>query len=151
MLLWCIKAVKRPSVSKQCMSCINSTRSKSNNHTVLHVNFCVLQAKYIQQCIEEIKDELKQGSPVVKANAIAKVTYLQMLGYDMSWAAFNVIEVMSSARFTQKRIGYLGASQSFHDDTEVLMLATNLIRKDINSHNQYDAGKLLHLQAVGKS
>lgn len=26
-----------------------------------------------------------------------------MLGYDMSWAAFNVIEVMSQARFTSKR------------------------------------------------
>lgn len=25
-----------------------------------------------------------------------------MLGYDISWAAFNVIEVMSSAKFTHK-------------------------------------------------
>ena len=27
---------------------------------------------------------------------------LQMLGYDISWAAFNIIEVMSSAKFTHK-------------------------------------------------
>ena len=27
---------------------------------------------------------------------------LQMLGYDISWAAFNVIEVMSSSKFTFK-------------------------------------------------
>ena len=27
---------------------------------------------------------------------------LQMLGYDVSWAAFNVIEVMSSPKFTHK-------------------------------------------------
>jgi len=27
---------------------------------------------------------------------------LQMLGYDISWAAFNVIEVMSSTKFTFK-------------------------------------------------
>lgn len=52
-----------------------------------------------------------------------------MLGYDISWAAFNVIEVMSSSKFTFKRIGYLAASQSFHDETEVLMLTTNMIRK----------------------
>ena len=25
-----------------------------------------------------------------------------MIGYDISWAAFNVIEVMSSAKFTHK-------------------------------------------------
>lgn len=42
-----------------------------------------------------------------------------MLGYDVSWAGFNVIEVMSSNKFTFKRIGYLAASQSFHSDTEV--------------------------------
>ena len=35
----------------------------------------------------------------------------QMLGYDISWAAFNVIEVMSSSKFTFKRMGYLTASQ----------------------------------------
>jgi AP-3 complex subunit delta-1 len=63
-----------------------------------------------------------------------------MLGYDTSWASFNVIEVMSQPRFTSKRIGYLAASQSFHEGTEVVMLATNLIRKDFQSNNQYDAG-----------
>jgi AP-3 complex subunit delta len=52
-----------------------------------------------------------------------------MRGYDMSWAAFNVVEVMSQSKFTAKRIGYLAASQSFSDTTEVVMLTTNLIRK----------------------
>lgn len=69
-----------------------------------------------------------------------------MLGYDMSWAAFNIIEVMSSTKFTYKvgvkkfvlfllnqlclqRIGYLSASQCFHENTEVVMLTTNMIRK----------------------
>lgn len=37
----------------------------------------------------------------------------------MSWAGFNVIEVMSSSKFTYKRIGYLASSQSFHADTDV--------------------------------
>ena len=27
---------------------------------------------------------------------------IQMLGYDISWAAFNIIEVMSSSKFTFK-------------------------------------------------
>ncbi|CAK9807259.1 AP-3 complex subunit delta-1 [Anthophora plagiata] len=101
------------------------------------------EAKYIAQCIEEIKQELRQDNVAVKANAIAKLTYLQMLGYNISWAGFNIIEVMSSAKFTYKRIGYLAASQSFHADTELLMLTTNMIRKDLNSQNQYDAGLAL--------
>ena len=91
------------------------------------------EAKYIAQCLEEIKLELRQHNLSVKANAVAKLNYLQMLGYDISWAGFNIIEVMSSTKFTEKRIGYLAASQSFHQDTEVLMLATNMIRKDLSS------------------
>ncbi|CAH8626260.1 unnamed protein product [Schistosoma haematobium] len=98
------------------------------------------EAKYIGQCLDEIKNELKDSSFSVKANAISKLLYIQMLGYDTSWAVFNIVEVMSSQKFTFKRIGYLAASQSFHSGTDVLMLATNLIRKDLMSCNLYDAG-----------
>lgn len=52
-----------------------------------------------------------------------------MFGYDMSWASFHVLEVMSSSKYLQKRVGYLGAVQSFRPDTEVLMLATNMLKK----------------------
>ncbi|KAL1456162.1 hypothetical protein WDU94_000910, partial [Cyamophila willieti] len=101
------------------------------------------EAKFIAQCIEEIKQELRQDNISVKATAVAKLTYLQMLGYDVSWAGFNIIEVMSSSKFTYKRIGYLASSQCFHADTELLMLTTNMIRKDLNAQNQYDAGLAL--------
>ena len=52
-----------------------------------------------------------------------------MLGYDMSWASFHVVEVMSSPRIHLKSVGYLGASQSFIEETDVLMLTTNLVKK----------------------
>lgn len=39
-----------------------------------------------------------------------------------------------------QRIGYLCASQSFYENTEIMMLTTNMIRKDLNSQNMYDAG-----------
>ena len=67
--------------------------------------------------------------PDLKATALLKLIYLEMLGYDMSWASFHVLEVMSSPKYHQKRVGYLGAVQSFRPDTEVLMLATNLLKK----------------------
>lgn len=67
--------------------------------------------------------------PDLKATALLKLIYLEMVGYDMSWASFHVLEVMSSPKYHQKRVGYLGAVQSFRPDTEVLMLATNLLKK----------------------
>ena len=47
---------------------------------------------------------------------------------------------MSSQKFTFKRIGYLAASQSFHEGTVVVMLTTNLIRKDLCGQNMYETG-----------
>ncbi|CAM9389412.1 unnamed protein product, partial [Discosporangium mesarthrocarpum] len=48
---------------------------------------------YISASIAEIKIELKSSDPFLKAQAIRKLTYLQMMGYDASWASFAVIEV----------------------------------------------------------
>ncbi|KAL9103014.1 MAG: hypothetical protein Q9163_001904 [Psora crenata] len=73
----------------------------------------------------------------LKATALLKLIYLEMFGYDMSWASFHVLEVMSSQKYLQKRVGYLAAVQSFRPDTEVLMLATNLLKKDISSSLPY--------------
>ena len=46
-----------------------------------------------------------------KSNALQKLTFLQSMGYSMSWAAFSAVEVMSSPRFALKRVGYLAATQ----------------------------------------
>uniref|UniRef100_A0A8C4UK45 AP-3 complex subunit delta-1 n=1 Tax=Falco tinnunculus TaxID=100819 RepID=A0A8C4UK45_FALTI len=95
------------------------------------------EAKYISQCIDEIKQELKQDNIAVKANAVCKLTYLQMLGYDISWAAFNIIEVMSASKFTFKvssLCNYNCTSQAVS-----LLYLTN----DLSSPNQYDTGVAL--------
>lgn len=36
------------------------------------------EAKYIAQCMEEIKEELRQDNLSVKANAVAKLTYVSI-------------------------------------------------------------------------
>jgi AP-3 complex subunit delta len=87
---------------------------------------------YISQCIAECKTEINSRDMIVKANALQKLTFLQMMGYSMSpWASFASIEVMSSPRFAHKRIGYLAASQGFTQDTEVILLTTNLLKKEL--------------------
>ncbi len=69
---------------------------------------------------------------------------LQMLGYDMKWAAFNVVEVMSFQSFTNKRIAYSAASQSFDENTDVTMLTTNLIKKVFNRSPSWKYKLIMH-------
>ncbi|PHH64906.1 hypothetical protein CDD81_3763 [Ophiocordyceps australis] len=91
------------------------------------------EKEYIQKSLKECRAEVRSQDMDVKATALLKLVYLEMVGYDMSWASFHVLEVMSSPKYHQKRVGYLGAVQSFRPDTEVLMLATNLLKKDLAS------------------
>src|ERR1700760_3767793 len=87
------------------------------------------EREYIQECLKECRKEIKSQDMDQKGTALLKLVYLEMFGHDMSWASFNVLEVMSSQKYLQKRVGYLAAVQSFRPDTEVLMLAENLLKK----------------------
>lgn len=110
-------------------------------------------ALYISQCIAEIKTEINSSDMYVKANALQKLTFLQMMGYGMSWASFATIEVMSSPRFAHKRIGYLAASQGFTQDTDVILLTTNSLKKELKGASAggmtgvYEAGLAINCVA----
>ncbi|KAK3308930.1 adaptin N terminal region-domain-containing protein [Chaetomium strumarium] len=91
------------------------------------------EKEYIQNCLKECRSEIRSQDMDVKATALLKLVYLEMVGHDMSWASFHVLEVMSSQKYHQKRAGYLAAVQSFRPDTDVLMMATNLLKKDLGA------------------
>lgn len=98
---------------------------------------------FLDTAIEECKNELSTTDLEVKATAVLKLAYLEMYGFDMSWCNFQILEIMSSSRFQQKRIGYLAAMQSFKNEKDLLILATNQFKKDLNSHNHIEIGLAL--------
>lgn len=97
------------------------------------------EAKYIAQMTEEIRSEIKSADMDIKAEAVLKLAYLHMLGYRISSASFHIVETMASSNYRIKFIGYLAASLCFSEDTEVLILATNLIKKDLHAASPLDA------------
>ena len=52
--------------------------------------------------------------------------------------------ILTDSTLLLQRIGYLAATQCFHEGLDVVMLTTNMIRKDISTHNQYDASLALN-------
>ncbi|KAG7663224.1 apl5 [[Candida] subhashii] len=100
-------------------------------------------ASFLDVAIQECKNELSTTDLETKAMAILKLAYLEMYGFDMSWCNFQILEVMASNKFQQKRIGYLAAIQSFKNEQDLLLLATNQFKKDLNSHNHVEIGLAL--------
>tara|TARA_B110000305_G_C18881418_1_gene377721 strand:- start:88 stop:534 length:447 start_codon:yes stop_codon:yes gene_type:complete len=95
---------------------------------------------YISTSIKEIKQELKSNDFFIKTNALRKLTFLQMQGFDFEWASFSIIEVMSSPRFAHKRVGMLASTQTFNEQTDVILLTTNLLKKEFTSSSIYEVG-----------
>ncbi|KOS14711.1 adaptor protein complex ap-3 delta subunit [Malassezia pachydermatis] len=102
------------------------------------------EAKYVASMLEEIRAEIKSADMDIKAEAVLKLAYLQMLGYRVSSASFHILETMASSKYHIKHIGYLAATLCWAEDTEVLILATNLIKKDLHSAAHLDVLAALH-------
>lgn len=101
------------------------------------------EAQFIRQKGVEIAKECRSKDIATKANAILKLTHLQMMGYSMSFASFHVVEVICSPDFATKRVGYLAAAQSFSPTTDVLLLTTNQFKKDLTNGKMQDCSQAL--------
>lgn len=55
-----------------------------------------------------------------------------MLGYPTHFGQIECVKLVASANFTEKRIGYLGLSQLLDESSEILILVTSSIKKDLN-------------------
>ncbi|CAH9142681.1 unnamed protein product [Cuscuta epithymum] len=104
------------------------------------------ESGFINKSVDEIRREIKSTDLQTKATALQKLTYLHSLhGVDMSWAAFHAIELSSSQSFMYKRIAYLAATLSFDPSTtDVILLLTHQLRKDLSSSNHQEVSLALH-------
>ncbi|KAJ3116946.1 AP-3 complex subunit delta-1, partial [Nowakowskiella sp. JEL0407] len=107
--------------------------------------------KYISSCLNQIRSQIAKSDPDTKAALVAKLCYviafpqkLHMMGYDMNWASFYILEVMSSSKMAHKRTAYAAAAQCFRQDTPVLMLTTNQLKKDLSSNVFFECAQALH-------
>ncbi|KAK9091358.1 hypothetical protein Sjap_024535 [Stephania japonica] len=108
------------------------------------------ESKLISKSLDEIRREIKSTDPSTKSTALEKLTYLSSIhaASDMSFASFPIVELLSSPKFPLKKTAYLAASHSFHSSTDVLLLITNQLRKDLASANEHEVCLALNLLSV---
>lgn len=72
----------------------------------------------------------------MKVEALNKIMYLRLFDCDTNWLPFHVVEIMSLAKYSFKRSGYKAAASCLMESKEALMMATNQLKKDMNSPMQ---------------
>jgi len=78
---------------------------------------------------------------------VAKLMYCDMLGYPTYFGQMDVLKLLASKPFVEKRLGYLALMQLLDENTEVLMLATQSLKQDMCHENPFIVG--LALCAMG--
>jgi AP-1 complex subunit gamma-1 len=73
---------------------------------------------------------------------------MQMMGYQTSFMQMSCINLLASPDFTEKRIAYSALSLVIDSTSQVLLLATSTIKKDLQNKDNPDI-QALALNAVG--
>jgi len=63
--------------------------------------------------------------------------FFNLLGYQTAFGQVECIKLVSAPSYTEKRIGYLGISQLLDESSDILMMVTNSIKKDLNAKETY--------------
>ncbi|OHS94768.1 Adaptin N terminal region family protein [Tritrichomonas foetus] len=116
-------------VTRQLSDTVEKYLSLSNDPTQL--------SYYVSDLFAQLQNELHDENPEVRADAVQQLVFLRAMGHDTAWADFAVLEVMSIENYSCKRIAYTSASQSWQPHSDVVLMATNRIIKDLTSNNHF--------------
>jgi len=90
-----------------------------------------------------IREGFRKEDAENRGRNMAKLLYIHMLGYPAHFGQLECLKLVTSNRFGDKRIGYLGAMMLLDELKDVHMLITNSLQADLNHQLQYVAGLAL--------
>jgi len=94
-----------------------------------------------------IRTSFKEEDNDARARNVAKVLYISMMGYPAHFGQMECLKLIASPRFSDKRVGYLGAMLLLDERQDVHLLITNSMKNDMHHQVQYVVG--LALCALG--
>ncbi|XP_005994468.1 AP-1 complex subunit gamma-like 2 [Latimeria chalumnae] len=97
----------------------------------------------IQKECADIRSSFRDGDGTYRCRNVAKLLYMHMLGHPAHFGQMECLKLIASQRFTDKRIGYLGAMLLLDERQDAHLLITNSIKNDLNHSVQCIQGLAL--------
>ncbi|KAM3940239.1 AP-1 complex subunit gamma-like 2 [Leptodactylus fuscus] len=89
------------------------------------------EREVIQRECAEIRSSFRDEDSVYRGRSVAKLLYMHMLGYPAHFGQMECLKLIASPRFTDKRIGYLGAMMLLDERQDAHLLITNSMKRDL--------------------
>uniref|UniRef100_A0A672HRE4 AP-1 complex subunit gamma n=1 Tax=Salarias fasciatus TaxID=181472 RepID=A0A672HRE4_SALFA len=91
----------------------------------------------IQRECAAIRAQFRQADNGGRSHNLAKLLYVHMLGYPAHFGQMECVRMIASSRYSEKRVGYLGAMMLLDEKQDASLLITNSIKNDLSNSNQY--------------
>ncbi|XP_010994050.1 AP-1 complex subunit gamma-like 2 isoform X1 [Camelus dromedarius] len=101
------------------------------------------EREVIQKECAHIRASFRDGDPLHRHCQLAKLLYVHMLGYPAHFGQMECLKLIASPRFTDKRVGYLGAMLLLDERQDAHLLITNSIKNDLSQGIQAVQGLAL--------
>ncbi len=80
-----------------------------------------------------IRASFREEDSQWRCRNVAKLLYIHMLGYPAHFGQLECLNLIASPRFTDKRIGYLGAMLLLDERQDIHVLITNSLKKYVSA------------------
>ncbi|KAL4234218.1 AP-1 complex subunit gamma-1 [Mactra antiquata] len=97
----------------------------------------------VQKECAQIRDSFRDTDNTYRCRNVAKLLYIHMLGYPAHFGQLECLKLIASPKFTDKRIGYLGAMLLLDERQDIHLLVTNSLKNDLGHQTQYIASLAL--------
>lgn len=82
-----------------------------------------------------IRDLFREGDKAFRRRNVAKLLFFHMNGYETDFGMTECIKLCASNKYKDKRIAYLGLMILVDESEDILMLITNSLQTDLQSHD----------------
>ena len=77
---------------------------------------------------------------------LSKIVFTYILGYQVDTGHMEAVNLISSSKYSEKQIGYLALTLLMHENSDLVRLVVNSIRKDLDTMDE--VANCLALQAI---